>query len=93
MVLTGNYRSRTELRKSPRRHCHYSAELLIEGEPSPRSCTIADASRGGARLVLEEDGELPPRFILLLSKNGGARRKCRIVWRTGLTVGVEFTAG
>ncbi|HXX02718.1 MAG TPA: PilZ domain-containing protein [Xanthobacteraceae bacterium] len=88
MVATGNYRNRAELRKKPRRQFHYSAKIVTKGEP-PRSCNISDISHTGARLVLESDDTLPDRFILLLAR-GGARRHCRLIWRTGLTVGVEF---
>jgi hypothetical protein len=91
MVMTGNYRNRAELRKKPRRQFHYPAKILVDGVSPPRKCTIADISHTGARLVLASDDQLPERFLLLLSKNGGARRRCYVVWRAGLTVGVQFT--
>lgn len=50
-----------------------------------------DVSHTGARLVLETNDELPDCFLLLLTRKGGcARRSCRVVWRTGVTVGVKF---
>jgi hypothetical protein len=88
--MTGNYRSRAELRKKPRRPFHYSARILNDGAAPPQKCTVADVSQTGARIVLEADGELPDRFILLLARNGAPRRRCRVVWRNGTTVGVEF---
>lgn len=91
-VITGNYRNRAELRKKPRRQFHYTAKIIADGA-KPRPCTISDISHTGARLMLENDDPLPDRFILLLTRNGGARRRCRLVWRTGMTVGVEFAAG
>jgi PilZ domain len=90
--MTGNDRNRRELRKKPRRPFHYSAKIITDGSSPPRRCMISDVSHTGARLLLEADGELPDRFVLLLTKDGGARRRCRLVWRTGLTVGVEFAA-
>lgn len=93
MVISGNYRNRAELRKGPRRHFHYSAGIVTDGGKVPaRTCTISDISQSGARLALDSDEELPDRFILLLSRNGDARRHCRVIWRTGAIVGVEFTA-
>jgi len=89
MVITGNYRNRAELRKKPRRQFRYTAKIVTKGGEPPRSCIISDISHSGARLVLESDDTLPDRFILLLAKSG-ARRHCRLIWRTGLTVGVEF---
>jgi len=91
--MPGNNRYRRELRKKPRRAFHYSAKILTDGSSPPRKCIISDVSHTGARLVLEADGELPDRFVLLLTRNGGARRRCRLVWRTGLTVGVQFATG
>jgi hypothetical protein len=90
MVVVGNYRARAELRKKPRRQFHYNAAILIEGAKSPCPCAIADISETGARIQLETDCELPERFMLLLTKGGEARRHCRLVWRDGLFVGVEF---
>jgi hypothetical protein len=92
MVVIGNYRNRAELRKKPRRQFHYDASILLNGTSSPCACAIADISETGARIVLESDRELPERFILLLNRGGEARRRCRVVWRNGLTVGVQFPA-
>jgi hypothetical protein len=92
LVITGNYRNRAELRKRPRRQFHYTAKIVVDGA-EPRPCTISDISHTGARLLLESEESLPDRFILLLTRNGGARRQCRVVWRTGLNIGVEFATG
>jgi hypothetical protein len=93
MVASGNYRHRTELRKKPRRQFNYFAKIIIDETAPQRSCTIADISHNGARLVLETEDPLPDQFILLLTRNGQTHRRCRMVWRTGQTIGVEFVAG
>ena len=90
MVVIGNFRAGNELRKKPRRQFHYRAKILIDKKGTARACSISDISHSGARLLLEKDEKLPPRFLLLLSAPGGARRICRLVWRNGLTIGVEF---
>jgi len=92
MVISGNCRNRAELRKRPRRQFQYTAKIVLD-DSEPRTCTISDISHTGARLVLENDQPLPDRFILLLTRSGGARRRCRVVWRTGVCVGVEFAVG
>lgn len=92
MVAIGNYRNGAELRRKPRRQFHYDASILLDGTSPPCVCAIADISETGARIVLERERELPERFILLLNRGGEARRHCRVVWRKGLTVGVEFPA-
>jgi hypothetical protein len=90
MVVVGNYRTRAELRKKPRRQFHYSASILIGDKTPPCPCSISDISASGARIILESARDLPERFFLLLNQSGEARRRCRIVWREGLMVGVEF---
>jgi len=36
------------------------------------------------------DAKLPREFVLVLSAEGDARRRCRILWRDGLELGVQF---
>jgi len=90
MVVVGNSRNRAELRKKTRRAFHYNAAIVTEAAQQPLLCSIADISESGARVVLESECELPQRFVLLLTRKGDARRRCRLVWRDGLTVGVAF---
>ena len=44
----------------------------------------------GAKLALEEPGELPKDFVLMLSERGGPTRRCHVVWETADQLGVEF---
>jgi hypothetical protein len=90
MVVVGNFRNRAELRKRPRRHFHYSARIVIDEKGTLRACQISDISETGARLVLENVSDLPDQFMLLLTPNGEARRRCRVVWRDGAAIGVAF---
>jgi hypothetical protein len=56
----------------------------------PRDCMITDISERGARLYSE--AEMPEAFTLLMSGEGeNLRRECRVVWRLGGEIGVEFT--
>jgi hypothetical protein len=90
MVVIGNFRNHAELRKKPRRHFHYNARILIDEKGTTVQCSISDISETGARVTLESDCPLPERFMLLLTQTGAARRRCRVVWRTGATIGIEF---
>jgi hypothetical protein len=90
MVAVGNNRNHTELRKKPRRQFHYNAQILTDKDSPPLACTISDISQIGARLALERDEKLSDTFVLLLTATGGARRHCRLIWREGVTVGVQF---
>ena len=64
-------------------------EVVLSKKGRPRPCTLEDISETGARIILQEDEELPERFLLLLTPRGIARL-CREVWRDERTVGVEF---
>jgi len=83
---------RAELRKKARRQFQYNAGVLLDGKSLPQPCAIADISETGARIVLATESNLPERFILLLTRDGEARRHCRLIWRNGLAAGVEFPA-
>jgi hypothetical protein len=85
-----NYRNHAELRKKPRQQFNYNARIQIGSEAPLVTCAIVDISEGGARLSLEADEPLPEAFMLLLTRNGRTSRHCRLVWRTGQTLGVEF---
>jgi hypothetical protein len=90
MAGVGGSRSHTESRKKARQHFHYSAKILTDQKEPPRPCLITDISESGARLLLDKNDKLPDRFMLLLSARGEARRRCRVIWREDLTVGVAF---
>jgi len=90
MAGVGAARQRKDMRKNARRHFNYTALILVDKKGSRRSCQISDISESGARLILDDDGDLPDRFVLLLTANGDARRRCRVVWRRELDVGVAF---
>ncbi|HTZ02393.1 MAG TPA: PilZ domain-containing protein [Xanthobacteraceae bacterium] len=89
MVVVGNSRNHAEMRKKPRRSFHYGAKILKDKDTQV-ACAVADISHSGARINLQNDVELPAEFVLLLTRNGGAHRHCRLVWREGLTIGVKF---
>ena len=79
-----------EKRKILRRSVTYPAFLdLGDGSPA-RECILCDASQEGAQLTVADPKSLPDEFILALSSDGAARRRCRVVWRTEKQVGVEF---
>jgi hypothetical protein len=90
MMAIDKFRHQADLRKKPRRPISYKAEILVEPGVPPRACTISDISPIGARLLLEEDGEVPDKFMLLLTANKGVQRACRLVWRDGKSMGVAF---
>jgi len=78
-----------ERRKIPRRMINRVAQFNSEFSSVPRSCMVTDISEDGARLFSEI--EMPPTFTLSVSGEGvNVRRECRVVWRLGGELGVEF---
>ena len=91
MIAMGSARGGKELRRKPRRQFHYQARILTAAKGPALPCSIADISQSGARLILQSEHVMPRRFLLLLNRQGDAKRICRLVWRDGLTLGVEFS--
>ena len=50
-------------------------------------CILVDYSAGGACLQLQKLIDLPERFEVLY---GTTRKRCRIVWKRGMRIGVTF---
>jgi hypothetical protein len=72
-----------------RRPLRYAAWVAFDNEQT-HGCTLSDVSDSGARLEVEDSSAVPDHFLLWLSGNGAARRKCRVVWRTPRQIGVAF---
>jgi hypothetical protein len=66
---------------------------LIKSSDSPKAtrCVLWDLSEDGARLAAPYANKLPPVFTLVDA--GEASHVCRIVWRKGPLVGVQFVEG
>lgn len=79
-----------ELRKTVRRDAHYGVWIAYGSDRILVPCTLNDISDAGARLALPGNGDVPDRFMLLLSERGRAYRRCQVAWRTSEEVGVRF---
>jgi hypothetical protein len=72
-----------------RRAFNRVAKFHCEISPVPRGIMVTDISEGGARLYT--DIEMPPTFTLSVSGEGiDLQRECRVIWRLGGELGVEF---
>jgi hypothetical protein len=72
-----------------RRQTNQDAWLAIDGSFATRKCKVLDLSPGGAKLRVEDAQFVQPRFLLKLTRSDQGR-PCRVVWRKGSTIGVEF---
>ncbi len=80
----------SDLRKHKRREVHYPVWIVVEPGRPPHQCMLLNVSQGGAKIEIDEQLEPPAQFTLLLSVRGRSPRSCRVVWRNGKSMGVEF---
>lgn len=73
-----------------RRKTDHDAWMAIDGSFATRKCKVLDLSPGGAKLKVEDSQFVQPRFLLKFAR-GGEGRRCKVVWRQGSTIGVEFS--
>ncbi len=75
-------------RKAARKHVAFPA--WVENAHNERlACEVIDMTLMGARLRAP-DAALPREFTLLLDENSSLKRRCKVIWRNGFTVGLEF---
>lgn len=72
-----------------RRKIETEAWLSIEGSFAARRCTLLDISENGAKIAVSDPLFVPPQFQLRFSR-GGPSRACKVRWRSGKCVGVQF---
>ena len=65
------------------------ALLFFRGQAGARGCHVADISDRGAKLRTHNISVLPNTFELTLD-NFETTRRCRLIWRSGDLVGIEF---
>jgi hypothetical protein len=63
------------------------AKIFVQPKAPVIECILVDYSAGGACLQLQKFIQLPDRFEILY---GTTRKRCRIVWKRALRVGVAF---
>jgi hypothetical protein len=63
------------------------AKIFFEAKAPVIECILIDYSAGGACLQLQKFVDIPNRFEVLY---GTTRKRCRIVWKRGLRLGVAF---
>jgi PilZ domain len=73
-------------RGAPRKNIRWGGIILDTDGAVVTQCTMVDVSASGAKLAVKKPSALPNTFNLLLSKKGGVRRQCEVVWRADKTV-------
>jgi len=78
-----------EKRIAKRRSVRYAA-WLMQPDGALVQCMFSDISETGARIAMQDPAQAPETFVLALSANGAVRRFCRVMWRNGDEIGVQF---
>ena len=78
-----------EKRGSPRRRT-FKGGSISSGAEAGIDCIIRNLSETGAAVELEGPATMPDNLILLIRPEI-VRRNCRVVWRSGRRVGIQFT--
>jgi len=81
--------SSSDSREAPRQKMQFHA-WVETAEKKRMPCVVLDISLKGAR-VRAQDLALPNEFTLLLDADSKQRRRCKVAWRRGFTLGLEFT--
>jgi hypothetical protein len=76
--------------RPPRRKVNQEAWIAIDGTFATRRCTVMDISKAGAKLKIDDPTFIKPVFHLKFSPADRGIR-CKIAWRKGLVMGVEFS--
>ncbi len=80
-----------EKRTSRRKHLQFPARILSEHSNDPVPCLLTDISETGARVSLQSADKLPEtETVTLVLSTQGVKRRCRIAWREGSDMGMEF---
>lgn len=92
---SGARRVSGERRRSFRKNFSHPVNLLHPDGKPICGCTMRDISETGARLKIgsqlePDESQLPPKFILAISKSGNVFRRCEVVWRRNDEIGVRF---
>jgi hypothetical protein len=74
-------------RQRPQGRISNVAKLLAGPKAPVVECILVDYSAGGACLQLQKFIDLPERFEILY---GTTRKRCRVVWKRGMRIGVAF---
>lgn len=76
--------------RKPRHQVHQHAWMTLDGGFAKRNCMVLDLSLTGARLRVEDAGAINGKIDIAFTGDVRKTTPCRLVWRDGSTIGVEF---
>jgi hypothetical protein len=85
-----NERMQRERRKHFRVEWNFPATFHDLERDLVRPCILSNFSNSGAEITGVRAGTVPDVFMLQITREVNRTRKCRVIWRTDDTIGVEF---
>ena len=82
----------SDRRKIVRRRVRYPARVDFGDGSDLLTCTLVDASDEGVQVVTVMPVDWPNQVDLVLGYGKNGRRRCRVAWRNGRQIGLEFLA-
>lgn len=76
--------------RKTRHQVQQHAWMTLDGGFAKRNCTVVDVSTTGARLRLHETGAIAGKITIAFTGDVRKSTPCRLVWREGQMIGVEF---
>ncbi len=78
--------------RKPRHKSLDEVWLTLDGGFAKRDCTVVDLSTTGACIKVKDAASVPGVISVAFSKDVRKLTRCRLVWRKGSMIGVEFLA-
>lgn len=72
-----------------RRRTNQTAWMTVDGGFAARQCTVLDISEDGARVKVEDPQFVRSHFQLKFERTSPGRT-CRVAWKKGDVIGIEF---
>lgn len=64
--------------------------MTLDGGFAKRNCTVIDISATGARLDLHSKDAIDGSMAIAFNNDVRKATRCRLIWRNGSEMGVEF---
>jgi len=80
-----------EVARDHRRRAFKAGIVSYQNHTITVECIVRDTNVGGAMLRFEESAMVPDQFALTVPIEG-SKVDCRVVWRKGLDIGVEYVS-
>lgn len=78
--------------RKPRHKAASEVWMTLDGGFAKRKCTVMDLSVTGACIQLPDASPVPGVVNLAFTQDVRKLTRCRLIWRKGSVIGVEFMA-